>query len=645
MINKEHWKNATVFDVDRWDTPEVQNRHPQAFLPFATGGRSCIGFAFALQEVNYIVARLVLNFRFENVTGEPVVYDPGFSLYRPLNLKVKALPQEDADKVLEEAKSEPKKEQQEKAAPKEGKNAKAAAVGRPDLPVVYALHASNSGTAKGYASELVSKARSLGFRTEFMTLNDFPIANEEDIAKLASGHNVVLVVAATYNGEPSDSALDFDIALDGALEAGQEAKDRLHGLNYSVFGCGNTQWGATYQAFPNKVDASLKKLGAEQFHPKGTGNSDDDQDRDWHEWAQSLWGTLAAQYGIDLNNPSLGADAEAARPSGPPLKVQFQPYHGTEEQPIRPPLEGLQQSQIVANVELVDEDTPLPRGMRLITLSLPQGQTYRAGDHVEIVPENTDEAVEAVLASLNLVEQGTFSVQVDDEASLNTNSLAAKLAEVGTVTVKEALRYWADLSAPVSRGALQLIASRMDEDDAVRKELEALADPGASKDAAAEFNRKNRNFATFLEHYPSIARVMGLPELLLAVKAISARRYSIASSPLADAKTLKICVGVDVVLRGSNEPFEGLCSGYLKRREPGQHVWLKTRPAPEAFHLPEDHSIPVTMVAAGTGIAPFLGFFEERKARDYKLKKSGGKAEKFKLYYGTTHHDMKNLRE
>jgi sulfite reductase alpha subunit-like flavoprotein len=51
------------------------------------------------------------------------------------------------------------------------------------------------------------------------------------------------------------------------------------------------------------------------------------------------------------------------------------------------------------------------------------------------------------------------------------------------------------------------------------------------------------------------------------------------------------------------------------------------------------------MVAAGTGIAPFLGFLEERKAQGLKLASHGGTAAQCKLYYGTSERDMSELKK
>ncbi|KAJ7685998.1 cytochrome P450, partial [Mycena rosella] len=89
MINPEHWKDPLTFDPDRWGTDDVRRRHKYAYIPFAAGGRGCIGFNFALQEIKIILTRIVLNFEIINTTEGAVIYDPEFSLYRPLNFTMK----------------------------------------------------------------------------------------------------------------------------------------------------------------------------------------------------------------------------------------------------------------------------------------------------------------------------------------------------------------------------------------------------------------------------------------------------------------------------------------------------------------------------------------------------------------------------
>ncbi|KAJ6096930.1 hypothetical protein N7486_007676 [Penicillium sp. IBT 16267x] len=88
--NPELWDNPYKFDPDRWDTPEVKNRHKASYMPFAAGPRMCIGFNFALQEIKVFLPKLVYNYKFIREGDGPIEYDPMFQLIRPNNLYVRA---------------------------------------------------------------------------------------------------------------------------------------------------------------------------------------------------------------------------------------------------------------------------------------------------------------------------------------------------------------------------------------------------------------------------------------------------------------------------------------------------------------------------------------------------------------------------
>lgn len=79
-----------------------------------------------------VVSRLVLSFDFEDVTDGAVVYDPSFSLYRPLNFRAKAHARPDPATRPKAEKKEVEKEEPQvpEVIPK---------VGRRDLPTLYVL--------------------------------------------------------------------------------------------------------------------------------------------------------------------------------------------------------------------------------------------------------------------------------------------------------------------------------------------------------------------------------------------------------------------------------------------------------------------------------------------------------------------------
>lgn len=144
----------------------------------------------------------------------------------------------------------------------------------------------------------------------------------------------------------------------------------------------------------------------------------------------------------------------------------------------------------------------------------------------------------------------------------------------------------------------------------IKKEFAEISAPSDDHAAYESFLARNRNFVLLCQNNPLIAKLQ-LPQLLTAMTCTQPRRYSIASSPLTRPKSFGVCVGVvrhTENVDSTMQDWEGLASGFLKRCEPGNTLWVRMRPSQAAFHLPDDESVPVIMIAAGTGIAPFLGF-------------------------------------
>ncbi|KAJ7464205.1 cytochrome P450 [Mycena galericulata] len=638
MVNPEHWKDPLTFDPERWGTEAVRKRHKHAYIPFAAGGRGCIGFNFALQEIKIVLARVVLNFQIENTTEGAVIYDPDFSLYRPLNFRMRLHRQVDPADVLTEASTGNKVEEKIQAPQP--------AVGSKVLPRFWAVHASNNGTCEGMAGDVAAKARQLGFAdVQVVPLGDSPLADANKTREIAAGSNFFVICVSTYNGEPPDSALSFTDMLDMEMKAGNSS--RFAGINFCVFGAGNTQWGPTFQAFPKKVDANLAALGGNRIFEKGTGDSNADQDGDFTLWATRLWAATAANFGVDIEGAAQGrgsmlTNAPAYRADS--VKVEFVPRSPPLAAGLflaQPPIHGFVKATVRANVELVDEGTPMPRRMRLLTFDVPEGFTYREGDHMEVFPENDLAVVDRLLVALNFVADAVFIVK-EVGSGVNPTSLAAFLLDRGEIMLRDLLLYYADLAGPLQRSSLMVLCSFLPNDAKFNGLRETLSAAGAAsdKDASNVFAQKNRNFSELVANYPMLAQALDLQKLLTVLRATQPRRYSIASSPLVDPRVAKLCVGVEDPRVAD---YLGLCSGFLARTEVGHVVWVRARSSQESFHLPTDPAIPVIMVSAGTGISAFLGFLEHRRAQGIKVQEHGGHAP-FRLFYGTSYHDMPILR-
>lgn len=95
------------------------------------------------------------------------------------------------------------------------------------------------------------------------------------------------------------------------------------------------------------------------------------------------------------------------------------------------------------------------------------------------------------------------------------------------------------------------------------------------------------------------------------------RQYSISSSPLHNPQTCSLTYAVvDAPAPPSSKPEHhhlGVATTYLSSLVPGDKFLVSVRPSHTAFHPPLDiANIPVLMFCAGSGLAPFRAFVQER---------------------------------
>jgi cytochrome P450 / NADPH-cytochrome P450 reductase len=115
------------------------------------------------------------------------------------------------------------------------------------------------------------------------------------------------------------------------------------------------------------------------------------------------------------------------------------------------------------------------------------------------------------------------------------------------------------------------------------------------------------------------------------------RRYSIASSPLAKPDRCALAVAVlDAPSWSGSGRYRGTCSSHLAQLAPGSTVLGSIVSPNTPFHLPEDPLTPVLFIGAGTGIAPFRGFIEERAT----LAAAGTRLGPAELFFGCDHPDV-----
>jgi cytochrome P450 / NADPH-cytochrome P450 reductase len=145
---------------------------------------------------------------------------------------------------------------------------------------------------------------------------------------------------------------------------------------------------------------------------------------------------------------------------------------------------------------------------------------------------------------------------------------------------------------------------------------------------------KRRSPLDILEEYPAAALPLG--EFLAMLPPMRIRQYSISSSPLSDPTLATITWSVlDTPSKAAgSKRFLGVASNYLSAVEEGDRIHVAVKPSHGFFHPPADvEKTPVIMICAGTGLAPFRAFVQERA----KQVEAGRKLAPAYLFIGCAH--------
>ena len=414
---------------------------------------------------------------------------------------------------------------------------------------ITVLSASQTGNARRVAEQLLVQLQEASLDAQLVAAGDYK-------AKSIASEDILLIVASTQGeGEPAEEAVSLHKFLHG------KKAPQLAQLSYAVLGLGDTSYPNFCQAGKD-FDAALEKLGATRLAERV------DCDLDFQA-ASEAWRTQVAGVVQQLAAAS-AAPAAGAAPSASSSVVAEQHY--SKENPYSATLSVSQ--KITANDANKD--------VRHIEIDLADsGIHYAAGDALGVWFSNDEALVAEVLGLAGLSGDETVS-----------------LANGQSLSIKEALTFHDELT----QNTPQFIKgyAELSQNAAL---LQLIQDTTALQ-AAVDCTP----IAGILHDYPHAISAEQLHGLL---RPLTPRMYSIASAQAEVETEVHLTVG-RVAYEHHGQAYTGGASGFLSDRvEEGGEIKVFVEPN-KNFRLPENGDTPIIMIGAGTGVAPFRAFIQQR---------------------------------
>jgi cytochrome P450/NADPH-cytochrome P450 reductase len=597
--------NPDAFDPENFSREAEAARPVNAWKPFGNGQRACIGRGFAMHEAALAIGMILQRFKLIDVNRYQMHLKETLTI-KPDGFKIKVRPRTEKDRSAHAGRT---------AAPAAAASGAAAAPRAQTRPghntPLLVLYGSNLGTAEELAIRVADLAEVNGFATKLAPLDDF--------AGRLPEQGGVLIFCASYNGAPPDNATQFVKWLGSDLP-----KDAFAKLRYAVFGCGNSDWAATYQSIPRMIDERLAAHGAKSVYGRGEGDARSDLDGQFEAWFAKAAPQAVKEFGVD-SSFSRSANDE-------PL-YRIEPVAPSAVNAIAA-LGGVSPMKVLLNSELQNRtgSNASDRSTRHIEVQLPAGITYRVGDHLSVVPRNDPALVDSVARRFGFLPADQIRLQVAE-------GRRAQLPVGDAVSIGRLLTDFVELQQVATRKQIQIMSEHTRCPVTKPKLLAYVGeDAAASELYRSDIFGKRKSVFDLLEEHPACE--LPFHAYLEMLSLLAPRYYSISSSPSVDPARCSATVGVvEGPASSGRGTYKGICSNYLAGRRPGETIHATVRETKAGFRLPDDPSVPIVMIGPGTGLAPFRGFLQERAA----LKARGVTLGPAMLFFGCRHPDQDYL--
>ncbi|KAI1851267.1 hypothetical protein JX266_003342 [Neoarthrinium moseri] len=569
--------DADKFKPERMLRNNFDQLPSNSWKPFGNGLRGCVGRSFAWQEAQLILAMLLRDFSLAK-------YDPDYKLRVKHLLTIKP----DGFKIRVALRHGRKPSDFYKSlkflptsipvTPGISATTTATGVESTAPKPITILYGSDTGTCEALAQKIALEAYERGFAAVKAPLNDFRSFFPTDCP--------IVIIAASYNGEPSRNAAEFYTWVTGLPPAA------LSGIKFAVFACGHSDWRNTLYQVPQIINKRMLEAGSQQLVPMGkVDTAYDNVFEKFQCWTlDTLWPMLCGSAGM-MNHHS-----QANLPLGLTVNV-----------PIRISMrEGFLPAVITDASQLSYPGVPRKRHLEL---RLPESVSYSAGAHVQILPRNDPSIVKRALSRFGLEGDQTITI------NSRTASAAPELPLNTQINASDLLSGFFELNHVASvKAIVNLIdIARFSSTKQMLKNL-------ATKRYQSKIRDQHMCLLNVLELFPREEIPITFSCFLAMIPPMRPRTYSFSSSPRWQPGYGSLTYGV--VEKQTVIPFKGLASNYLASLEVGDVVYISVTDQRQPFTLMAHdqglaaqsvpQSTPIIMIAVGSGLAPFRGLIQDR---------------------------------